>query len=157
MSTPETSIRADADVPMIHITREFAASPEKVFRAHVDPELIVQWLGPNDLEMTLDRWDCRTGGEYRFLHRSGDEEHGFHGCFHDVRPAERIVQTFTWEGAPDGVSLETLELEDLGDGRTRLTIRSLVESFEIRDMILASGMEHGVVEGYEKLDALLAR
>ena len=157
MSTPETTISTDPDVPIIRITREFAASPAQVFRAHVEPELIVQWLGPKDLEMTIDRWDCRTGGEYRYVHRRDDMEAGFHGCFHDVRPNERIVQTFTWEGAPDGVSLETLELEDLGDGRTRLSIRSLVESFAIRDMILASGMEHGVVEGYEKLDALLAR
>ena len=157
MSIPETTIEADPNVPIIRITREFAASPAKVFRAHVEPELIVQWLGPKDLVMTLDRWECRTGGAYRYVHTRGDDEFGFHGCFHDVRPDERIVQTFTWEGEPDGVALETLELEDLGGGRTRLTIRSLVESFEIRDAILASGMEHGVVEGYEKLDALLAR
>ena len=156
MSVPETTIEADPNVPIIRITREFAAPPDKVFRAHVEPELIVQWLGPKDLVMTLDRWECRTGGAYRYVHTRGDDEFGFHGCFHDVRPDERIVQTFTWEGEPDGVALETLELEDLGGGRTRLTIRSLVESFEIRDAILASGMEHGVVEGYEKLDALLA-
>ncbi len=157
MSIPETTIEADPNVPVIRITREFAAPPDRVFRAHVEPELIVQWLGPKDLVMTLDRWECRTGGAYRYVHTRGDDEFGFHGCFHDVRPDERIVQTFTWEGEPDGVALETLELEDLGGGRTRLTIRSLVESFEIRDAILSSGMEHGVVEGYEKLDALLAR
>jgi len=157
MSNPETTITADADVPMIRITREFAAPPDRVFRAHVEPDLLVQWLGPKDLVMTVDRWDCRTGGEYRYVHTRGADEFGFHGCFHDVRPHARIVQTFTWEGEPDGVALETLELEDLGDGRTRLTIRSLVESFAVRDAILASGMEHGVVEGYDKLDALLAR
>jgi uncharacterized protein YndB with AHSA1/START domain len=66
------------------------------------------------------------------------------------------VQTFTWEGAPDGVSLETMTFEDLGDGRTRTVGLSVVESFEIRDMILASGMDTGIVEGYEKLDELLA-
>lgn len=157
MTTHATTIEADPDVPIIRITRTFDAPRDMVFRAHVDPELIVQWLGPEDLVMTLDRWDCRTGGEYRYVHTRGDDEFGFHGCFHDVRPSERIVQTFTWEGEPDGVALETLELEDLGDGRTRLVIRSLVESFEIRAAILASGMEHGVVEGYAKLDALLAR
>jgi len=80
----------------------------------------------------------------------------FHGCFHEVRPSELIVQTFTFEGAPDGVALERLVLEDLGDGRTRLTVTSLVDTFEGRDAFLASGMEEGVREGYERLDELLA-
>ena len=89
-------------------------------------------------------------------HRDG-EEYGFHGCFHEVRPNELIVQTFTFEGMPDGVALEKLVLEDLGNGRTRLTATSLVDSFEGRDGFLASGMDVGVNEGYEKLDELLAR
>ena len=73
-----------------------------------------------------------------------------------MRPNERLVQTFTYEGYPDGVSLETMTLEDLGDGRTRIVGLSVVDSMEARDMMLASGMEVGVVEGYEKLDELLA-
>ena len=137
--------------------REFDAPPEKVFRAHTDPELVVQWLGPRDLTMEIDHYDCRTGGSYRYLHIRGDEEYGFHGSFHEVRPGELIVQTFTFEGMPDGVALERLVLEDLGDGRTRLTATSLVDSFEDRDAFVASGMEHGVREGYERLDELLGR
>jgi uncharacterized protein YndB with AHSA1/START domain len=82
-------------------------------------------------------------------------EFGFHGCFHEVRP-DRIVQTFTFEGDPDGVALETLWFEDLGDGRTRLHAQSLVDSFEGRDAWLSSGMETGVDEGYTKLDGMLA-
>jgi uncharacterized protein YndB with AHSA1/START domain len=156
-STRETQISADPEVPLVRITREFDAPPEKVFRAHVDPELVVQWLGPRGLEMTIDHYDCRTGGSYRYLHRRGDEEYGFHGSFHEVRPNELIVQTFTFEGMPDGVALEKLVLEDLGDGRTRLTTTSLVDSFADRDAFLASGMEVGVREGYERLDELLAR
>ena len=154
--TRETTIAADPDVPLVRITREFDAPPEKVFRAHTDPELLVRWLGPRGLEMTVDRWDCRTGGSYRYLHRDADGEYAFHGCFHEVRPNEAIVQTFTFEGWPDGVALERLTLEDLGGGRTRLVATSLVESFEARDAFLASGMDVGVREGYERLDALLA-
>ena len=156
-TTHETEITVDPEVPAIHITREFDASPEQVFRAHVDPDLLVQWLGPRDLEMTVDVWDCRTGGSYRYLHRRGDDEFGFHGCFHEVRPDEVIVQTFTFESVPDEVALERLRLEDLGDGRTRLVVSSLVGSFAARDAMVASGMESGVVQGYEKLDELLAR
>jgi uncharacterized protein YndB with AHSA1/START domain len=152
----ETQIVADPDVPLVRIVREFDAPRAKVFRAHTDPELLAQWLGPRDLEMTVDHFDCRTGGSYRYVHRQGDEEYGFHGCFHEVRPDELIVQTFTFEGMPDGVALEKLVLEDLGGGRCRLTATSLVDSFEGRDGFLASGMDVGVNEGYEKLDELLA-
>jgi uncharacterized protein YndB with AHSA1/START domain len=153
----ETQIVADPDVPLVRIVREFDAPPDKVFRAHVEPDLVVQWLGPRGLEMRIDHWDCRTGGSYRYLHVQDGEEYGFHGCFHEVRPSDRIVQTFTFEGAPDGVALEKLVLEEIEGGRTRLTSTSLVDSFEDRDAFLASGMEVGVREGYERLDELLAR
>jgi uncharacterized protein YndB with AHSA1/START domain len=153
----ETQIVADPDVPLVRIVREFDAPPAKVFRAHVDPDLVVQWLGPRDLTMTIDHYDCRTGGSYRYLHTRGDDEFGFHGSFHEVRPDELIVQTFCFEGFPDQVALERLVLEDLGNGRTRLTATSLVDSFEARDAFVASGMEGGVREGYERLDELLAR
>jgi uncharacterized protein YndB with AHSA1/START domain len=156
-STSETQIISDPEVPLVRIIREFDAPPEKVFRAHTDPELVVQWVGPRGVQMTVDSWDCRTGGSYRYVHRQGDEEYGFRGSFHEVRPAELIVQTFTFEGVPDGVALERLVLEDLGGGRTRLIATSLVDSFEGRDAFVASGMEVGVREGYERLDELLAR
>jgi uncharacterized protein YndB with AHSA1/START domain len=153
----ETQIVSDPDVPLVRIVREFDAPPAKVFRAHTDPDLIAQWLGPRNLTMTIDHFDCRTGGSYRYIHSRDGEDFGFHGSFHEVRPDELIVQTFTYEGFPDGVALEKLQLEDLGDGRTRLTATSLVDSFEGRDAFVASGMETGINEGYERLDELLAR
>lgn len=155
-TTHETEITADSKVPLIRITRDFDAPPAKVFRAHADPDLIVQWLGPRRLKMVIDHYDCRTGGSYRYLHLGDGNEFGFHGSFHEVRPSEMIVQTFTFEDVPDGVALQRLVLEDIGNGRTRLTATSLVDSFEARDGILASGMEEGVREGYERLDEVLA-
>ena len=155
-TTNETEIIVDPDVPMVRIIREFDAPPDRVFRAHTDAELVRQWLGPRRHEMIIDHWDCRTGGSYRYVHASDGNEFGFHGCFHDVTP-NRIVQTFTFEGFPEQVALETLVLEDLGGGRTRLVAQSLVDSFEARDGFVASGMEGGVREGYERLDELLAR
>ena len=65
------------------------------------------------------------------------------------------MQTFTYEGFPDSVALETLTFEDLGDGRTRLHVQSLFDSYEARDGMLASGMDVGVNEGYRKLDGLI--
>lgn len=155
-STHQTEIIADPDVPLVRIIREFDAPPAKVFRAHTDPDLVVQWLGPRNTEMRVDHFDCRSGGSYRYLHTSDGVEYGFNGCFHEVRPSELIVQTFTFEGFPDGVALERLVFEDLGDGRTRLTGTSLVDSFADRDAMLSSGMDVGIREGYERLDDLLA-
>lgn len=156
-TTNETRIEADPSLPTIHIVRDFDAPRERVFRAWTDPELIVRWLGPKDTEMRLDTWEARTGGSYRYaMWREGQEIASFYGSFHEVRPDQRLVQTFTWEGAPDGVSLDTSIFEDLGDGRTRVTQTSVVETIEIRDAIMASGMDTGVLEGYAKLDALLA-
>lgn len=152
----ETTIEAPDDVPAVRIQRDFAATPGAVFRAHTDPELLARWLGPRDLEMTVDVWDCRPGGEYRYLHAHEGEEHWFRGCFHDVVPDRRIVQTFTYEPWPESVSLDTLTLEQVAPGRTRLTVVSIVDSFEGRDAMVASGMEHGVRDGYESLDDVLA-
>jgi uncharacterized protein YndB with AHSA1/START domain len=155
-TTAETVIEADPQVPTIRVTREFAAPRAKVFRAWTDPDLVTRWLGPKDTTMKIDAWDLRTGGGYRYRAiRDGEEIASFYGSFHEIRPETRLVQTFTFEGVPDGVSLDTATFEDLGDGRTRVTILGVVESFFARDAILASGMGHGVREGYERLDALL--
>jgi len=152
----ETTIEADPKVPVIRTSRDFNGTPEQLFRAHTDPALFAQWVGPSAMETRVVEWDARSGGSWRFVSTRKGEEYGFHGCFHEVRP-DRIVQTFTFEGQPDGVALETLWFEDLGNGRSRLRTQSLVDSFEARDMFLASGMEVGVNEGYAKLDELLAR
>ena len=152
-----TTIEADPNLPVITIVRDFAAPAERVYRAWTDPELVAQWMGPNGTEMKIDRWEATTGGSYRYtVWQGGQEVAGFYGSFHEARPGERLVQTFTWEGQPDGVSLDTMTFTDLGDGRSRVTSVSVVDSLEGRDAILSSGMEVGVYEGYAKLDALLA-
>jgi uncharacterized protein YndB with AHSA1/START domain len=151
----EATIEADPKVPVIRITRDFNATPAQVLRAHTDPDLFVQWVGPNGMTTKIDQWDARTGGSWRFVQDSEGAEFAFRGCFHEIRP-DRIVQTFTYEAEPDGVALETMVFEDLGDGRTRMLASSLCDSFEARDAWLRSGMETGVHEGYAKLDGLLA-
>ena len=155
-TSTETTIEVDPKVPVIRLSRDFTATPEQLFRAHTDPELFAQWVGPRSLRTRVTDWDARSGGSWRYVSTRDGEEYAFHGCFHEVRP-DRIVQTFTFDGDPDGVALETLWFEDLGNGRTRLRTQSLVDSFEGRDAWLRSGMEVGVDEGYAKLDELLAQ
>jgi uncharacterized protein YndB with AHSA1/START domain len=157
MSTNPVTITAPEGVPFIEIERVVDAPVEAAYRAHSDPELVRQWLGPHGYDMKIERWDLRTGGGYRYVHLNGKgDEFTFNGVFHAARPNELIVQTFEFEGFPDIVSIETLRFTDLGDGRTRLSGHSTFPSQEARDGMIASGMAKGVIQGYERLDALLA-
>lgn len=154
-SRHQVTIEADPSVPIIHLIRDFDATPAQLMRAHTDPELFARWVGPDGMRVTIDDWDATTGGRWRYRAERDGVEFGFRGCFHEVGD-DRIVQTFTFEGMPEGVALETLRFEDLGNGTTRLRAQSLVDSFEGRDQWLASGMEVGVEEGYAKLDDVVA-
>ena len=155
-TSPEATIVADEKLPIIRVTRDFDATPAQLMRAHLDPDLYARWVGPNGTKATIDVWDVRDGGSWRFFGSGQDgQEYAFRGCFHRIGE-DAIVQTFTWEGMPEEVSLETVRFEDLGDGRTRLHGQSLVDSFESRDAWLRSGMEVGVNDGYAKIDQLLA-
>ena len=150
------TIEADPDLPLIRITRDFRANVAQLHRAHTDPELYARWVGPKDLSTRIDHWDARTGGAWAFTNIDPEgQEYSFHGSFHDVTE-DRIVQTFTFDGWPEAVSLETMRFEDLGDGWSRLVITSLFDSYEGRGQMLESSMEVGVNEGYAALDALLA-
>ena len=150
----EAAIEAVPDLPIVRITRDFRATPEQLMRAHTEPELFVRWVGPDSVTTRIDQWDCRSLGSYRYVCEQGGVEHGFRGTFPEVGE-RRIVQTFCYEGAPEGIALETMTFEDLGDGRTRLHAQSLCDSIEGRDAMLSSGMDTGVHEGYAKLDGLL--
>ena len=153
----KTVITAEPGMPLITITREFDAPRDLVFRAHVDPDLLVQWLGPRDLTTTIDRYDTRDGGTWRYVQKDADgNEYGFHGVFHGIPSPEAIVQTFEFEGVPGHVMLDTTTLEQR-DGRTLMRTVSSFQSVEDRDGMIASGMEHGVRDSGDRLEELLAR
>jgi uncharacterized protein YndB with AHSA1/START domain len=153
----KTVITAEPGMPLITITREFDAPRDLVFRAHVDPELLVQWLGPRRLTMTIDRYDVRDGGTWRYIHTDADgNEYAFHGVFHGTPSPDAIVQTFEFEGVPGHVMLDTITLEQR-DGRTLMRTVSSFQSVEDRDGMLATGMEQGVRDSEDRLAELLAR
>lgn len=152
----QTQITAEPGVPQIVMTREFDAPRDLLFRAYTDPELLVQWLGPCNLTMTVDCLDNRDGGRWRFVHRDPEgNEFGFHGVIHGTPSPDGIVRTFEFEGAPGHVSLETLTLEER-DGKTLARTNVVYQSLAARDAHLQSGMERGFNESMERLDALLA-
>ena len=153
----KTQIIAEPGMPQIVITREFAAPRELLFRAHIDPELLVQWLGPRAQSMTVHRLEARDGGRWRYTHQGADgNEYGFHGVFHGTPSPDGIVRTVEFEGAPGHVSLETITFEDRGC-TTLLRQSAVFQSVADRDAMLQSGMERGVTEGMERLDELVAR
>lgn len=150
--------RTTVSLPSDHeilVTRVFDAPRELVFRAHIDPDLIPRWWGPRSTTTIVEKLDPRPGGQYRFIHRSNGEEYIFSGEFREVVPFERIVQTSEFDGAPGTVLIETLTLEER-DGKTTLTSLQSCPNQETRDAIIASGMEYGLDESYERLSELLA-
>lgn len=153
----ETTITAQPDTPFIDVVREFDATPAQVFRAWTDPELVPQWLGPEETTTTLIEYEPTPGGSYRYLHRDESGEYGFRGVFHTVVANELIVQTFEYDGWPNEVSLEQLTFTDLGGGRTRVHTHTVFPSVQSRDAMIESGIEHGLRDSMARLDKVLAR
>ena len=160
MAKNETKITSVPGKQEIIIEREFDASRELVFKACTDPQLIPQWWGPRYLSTEVDKMDVRPGGEWRFINRDAEgKAYAFHGVYHEVLAPERIIDTFEFEGLPETghVTLETMKLEELPGGRTRLTVQSVFQSVADRDGTLQSGMEEGVKDTYNRLEELLKK
>lgn len=154
----KTKIIGDPGKQEILITREFDAPRELVFKAFIDPKLYIRWLGPRELTMSLERFEPRNGGSWRYFQKDKDgNEFAFHGVTHEVTAPERIIGTFEFEGLPEKghVILETARFEPLPGHRTKLVYQSVFQSVADRDGMLQSGMEKGVNESYNRLDELL--
>jgi uncharacterized protein YndB with AHSA1/START domain len=139
----------------IRVERIFDAPRERVWKAMTDPALVARWWGRGN-KLVVERMELERGGHWRFVEHSAEGVHGFEGRYREVTPTSRVVQTFEWDGMPGHTVLETMELEDLGDGRTRLVTVSLFFTKEERDGMLGSGMEEGMSQSHAALDALLA-
>lgn len=155
-----TKITAEPGKQEIFITREFDAPRELVFKAFADPKLLIQWLGPRELTMTIETFEPKSGGSWRFIHKDRDgTAYGFHGVHHEIASPERIIRTFEFEGLPEKghVTLETARLEALPGDRTKLTVQSLFQTVADRDGMLQSGMEKGVNDSHDRLDEVLGK
>jgi uncharacterized protein YndB with AHSA1/START domain len=158
-SNHETIVTAEPGKQEVFVTREFDAPRELVYKAHIDPQLYTQWLGPHGYEMVLETFEPHSGGRYRYIHKDqSGNEYAFRGVFHEISE-ELMIQTFEFEGLPEAghVTLDTMRLESLPGNRTRITIQSVFQSVADRDGMVEAGMERGVREGYERLDEILAR
>jgi uncharacterized protein YndB with AHSA1/START domain len=151
----QTEIVAIPGQPQIVVTRDFHASRDLLFRAHTDPELLVQWLGPRTVRMTVDRLETRHGGLWRYTHHQpGGEAHVFHGVYHGTPSPAGIVQTLEYERAPGHVCLNTITFTEHG-GTTTLRQNTVFQSVGDRDGYVQSGMEEGVRASMSRLDELV--
>lgn len=155
----KTVVTAEPNKQDLFITREFDAPRELVFKAHTDPDQYCQWVGPNDLEMSVQKLDAFDGGAFEFTHTRGGHSYRFFGVYHEVLQNERIIGTFEFDGLPERghVIMGKTVFEELPNNRCRLVHQSVFFSVADRDGMIQSGMERGVTEGYEKLDNILAR
>jgi uncharacterized protein YndB with AHSA1/START domain len=140
----------------IRIERIFQAPRERVWRAMSEPDLIAQWWGRGN-KLVIERLEFERGGHWRFVEHSDHGVHGFEGRYREISPYDRVVQTFEWDGMPGHVVIETMTLEDLGDGRTKLVNTSLFHTAAERDGMMQSGMEDGLNQSYAALDRVLAQ
>ena len=142
----------------ILITREFAAPRHLVYRAYTEPDLVRQWWHARRGTITVVEIDLRVGGEWRSaMVADGGQEVAFHGTYRELVPNERIVTTEVYEGAPEPEPgrevVNTVTFAEV-DGRTTLTILVSCPSREVRDMIVASGMEAGLQDALDLLEEL---
>lgn len=150
-----TDRSAPAGVPTIAFSREFAAPAARVFAAHVDPALLVGWIGPRGMTCAIRSIDARTGGSWSWVVSAPDgRSWGFHGTFHEVRPPDRLVWTFAADDDPRP-SLELLTFTDLDGGRCRLDGISTYLTVEDRDAVMKD-LEPARDEDFARLDDLLA-
>ena len=138
----------------IVLTRVFDAPRHLVFDALTRPELLERWFGPHGYSLAVCEVDLKVGGKWRFVVRSPDgSDMGMSGVYREISPPDRLVHTEAFDDYPGDSVVTTVLTEQ--DGRTTLTATCEYSSQEVRDAVVASGMEHGAAEAYDRLADLL--
>jgi uncharacterized protein YndB with AHSA1/START domain len=151
----DLKITAPEGQPVIIMTRTFNAPRELVWKAISEPEHAVRWWGPHGHKNKVLKWDWRVGGEWSIESTMPEGTIVFFGEYREIQKPEKVTQTFSFDQLPPGAhSVDTVILEDHGD-KTVYRATSLAPDLAARDAMLASGMEVGVVEGFERLDTML--
>lgn len=135
----------------------FAAPREQLYKIYTDPELVPDWWGPRYLTTVVEIMEVKPGGEWRIHQRDAEgNSYRFHGVYHEVKPFERIVYTFEYEGTPGHVLLETVHfLEE--EGLTKVVDQSVYQSVQDRDEMVKMGMEEGAEETFQRILELLTQ
>lgn len=151
---PPVKATTPSDTEMA-VERIFDAPRELVWRAYTEPELLAKWWGRGN-PLKVETLEVKPGGHWRFVEQANDGNHGFEGRFAEVVKPESLSQTFDYDGAPGHPSLDSMRLEAMGDGRTKMVSRTKFFTKEERDGMLNAGCEQGMAESYAALDKVLA-
>ncbi len=153
----KSEVIAKPDSHEMTMTRVFNAPRDLVFKVMTDPKQIPNWWGPRQYTTIVDKMEVKAGGLWRYVQRGADgNEFAFHGVYHSIIAPESVIDTFEFEGMPGHVLMETLTLEALADGKTKLIVSSVFQTVEDRDGMISSGMQDGSDESYDRLDEILA-
>jgi len=138
----------------IRFTRVFAAPRALVYDCLTKPELVKRWFGPHGHQVSTCEIDLREGGGFRYIiDMPNGRQLGMRGTFHKLNPPDSSVHTESFDGIPGEAHVTTVLTED--DGKTTLTATVLAPSKEARDGMIATGMEHGAAESYDRMADLL--
>jgi uncharacterized protein YndB with AHSA1/START domain len=139
----------------VMLTRVFDAPRRMVFDAFTKPELLKRWFGPRGWSLSQCEVDLKVGGKWRFVLRSPEgQEMGMSGVWRELQPYDRMVHTESFDDFPGESQVTTVLTEK--DGKTTLQATVRYASKEVRDAVIASGMEHGAAESYDKLNEMFA-
>jgi len=138
----------------IRIERIVNAPRDRVWRAYTEPALIAQWWGRGN-KLVIERMEPVRGGHWRYVEHGPNGVYGFEGRYREVSAPTRFVRSFEWDGMPAHVAIETVTMEDLGDGRTQVVITMQMHTPEERDGFLQSGMQGGMDAAFAALDRLV--
>jgi uncharacterized protein YndB with AHSA1/START domain len=158
-----TAVRKDAQARTLTLEAEFEASSERVWQLWADPRQLERWWGPPTYPATFDFDDLRPGGEiyYHMTGPEGDQPRGY-WIVDVVEPPHRLVfrDGFANEdGTPNtelGTATVQVAIQDVGGGKTRMSIEHEFPTLQVMEQVLAMGMEEGLTQAVGQIDAILA-
>jgi uncharacterized protein YndB with AHSA1/START domain len=158
-----TAVRKNSEALTMTADAEFEASAERVWQLWADPRQLERWWGPPTYPATVDSHDLRPGGrvEYHMTGPEGDQPRGYWEIVEADAPRALVFRDgFANEDGTPNTDLPTTQvrmtIQDIGDGRTRMSIESAFPSPEAMEQLLRMGMEEGLKEAMGQIDAILA-
>jgi len=149
----KTKINAEDGKQELVITREFDLPLELLFKAHVEPDIIEQWMGTKVLKL-----ENKKHGSYQFETTDPKgNKHGFNGTIHEFVPNQKITRTFEMENTPFGVQLEFLEFERLTDDTSKINIHTIFKSVALRDQILKLPFAQGINMAHNRIQNIVSK
>lgn len=140
------------------MSRTFDAPRELVWKVCTDPKLVPEWWGPRRLTTVVDKMDLIVGGAWRYVQTDPEgNEHAFNGVYKEIKAPELLVYTFEYEPFAGHISVDTITLKELPDGKTLLTTRTTFDTLEDLEGMIQSGMEGGATESWDRLEELLEK